>query len=90
MAVVFWPWHDEKIVCREWFLRFSTGRLVAKITSTAWRVGAHGTLVQFLMLTALRRNEAAELRRSEVVAGSWPPTRTTACPMPANVFGLLD
>jgi integrase len=37
----------------------------------------HGPFVQFLLLTALRRNEAAELRRSEVVDGviRLPPER---------------
>jgi integrase len=78
-------------------LRFSTGRLVAKITSTAWRVGAHGTLVQFLMLTALRRNEAAELRRSEVVAGvvRLPPERVKnrvafTLPLSGLALDILD
>jgi integrase len=37
----------------------------------------HGRLVQFLLLTTLRRNEAAQLRRSEVVDGiiRLPPER---------------
>jgi integrase len=51
---------------------------IAAVWHAAQRQGrAHGTLVQFLMLTALRRNEAAELRRSEVVEGviRLPPER---------------
>jgi integrase len=39
--------------------------------------GAFGCLVQFLLLTAARRNEAARMRRSEVAGHDWviPPER---------------
>src|SRR5215467_10707870 len=41
-----------------------------------WRVaeakeGSGGALVQFLLLTAARRNEAARMNRSELVSGDW-------------------
>jgi integrase len=70
---------------------------IAAVWHAAQRQGrAHGTLVQFLMLTALRRNEAAELRRSEVVEGviRLPPERmktSVAFTLPLSVAaaGLL-
>jgi integrase len=53
--------------------------------------------VQFLMLTALRRNEAAELRRSEVVAGvvRLPPERVKnrvafTLPLSGLALDILD
>jgi integrase len=46
-----------------------------------WRVaessGVFGALVQFLLLTATRRNEASRMNRGEVIHGNWtiPPSR---------------
>jgi integrase len=51
---------------------------IAAVWHAAQRQGhPHGILVQFLLLSALRRNEAAQLRRSEVVSGvvRLPPER---------------
>jgi integrase len=52
---------------------------IAAVWNAAARQGyPHGTFIQFLLLTSLRRTEAAQLRRAEVVNGVMrlPPERT--------------
>jgi len=44
-------------------------RIVWRVAET--KEGSGGALVQFLLLTAARRNEAARMNRSELVSGDW-------------------